>query len=106
MDEYLSKPLKQNLLMQTILRVASDGVTKILKEARTKSGLQKQISQGEGSAQETAVESSALMSPLRPAFAERSITTTGPVNHGSIESPSTATDGQADPISMVLNSVS
>lgn len=35
MDEYLSKPLKQNLLMQTILRVASDGVTAMFnKQAR------------------------------------------------------------------------
>ena len=35
MDEYLSKPLKQNLLMQTILRVASDGVTAMFQKQST-----------------------------------------------------------------------
>ncbi len=102
MDEYLSKPLKQNLLMQTILRVASDGVTAMFnKHVRTKSVPKHQIAQAG-----TEHHVSAPGSPGRPAFTERSITTTGPVNHGSVESPSLLTDGQPDPIAAVHNSVS
>ena len=103
MDEYLSKPLKQNHMMQTILRVASDGVTAMFNKAhaRTKSVPKHQIPQSGAEDAE-----SAPGSPLRPAYAERSITTTGPVVHGSIESPSTLTDGQPDPMTAVNNSVS
>ena len=102
MDEYLSKPLKQNLLMQTILRVASDGVTAMFnKHARKKSIPKHHISPSDSEAPD-----STPGSPSRPAFPERSITTTGPVVHGSIESPSTLTDGQPDPMTAVNNSVS
>ena len=94
MDEYLSKPLKQNLLMQTILRVASDGVTAMFnKHVRTKSIPSHAIPEAEWKSDSTPD------SPLRPAYNERSITTTGPVVHGSVESPSASTDGQADPMS-------
>lgn len=102
MDEYLSKPLKQNLLMQTILRVASDGVTAMFnKHARTKSVPKHQIPQPEAGH-----HVSAPGSPGRPAFTERSVTTTGPVNHGSVESPSVLSDNQPDPIAAVQSSVS
>lgn len=99
MDEYLSKPLKQNLLMQTILRVASDGVTAMFsKQAREKSSGESSqahtINEGEGNPP----------SPSRPQFSERSITTSGPVVHGSAESPSVANDGQPDPMAGI-NSV-
>ena len=96
MDEYLSKPLKQNLLMQTILRVASDGVTDIFNKGV----------QGRGKSTSSASPPKAIepqspplgsLSP-RPALNERSITTTGPVVHGSAESPSIHTDGVANPI--------
>jgi len=95
MDEYLSKPLKQNVLMQTILKVASDSITKIFnKHGRTISTATTVSAEPNASAPETP-ESSAL---LRPAFNERSVTTTGPVNHGSVESPSTSADTQPDPM--------
>ncbi|KEF56676.1 uncharacterized protein A1O9_06865 [Exophiala aquamarina CBS 119918] len=99
MDEYLSKPLKQNLLMQTILRVASDGVTAMFNkqaQAREKS------SGGESSSEHTGTEEGGNpASPSRPQFAERSITTSGPVVHGSAESPSVNHDGQHDPMSTI-----
>ena len=101
MDEYLSKPLKQHLLMQTILRVASDGITAMFdKHARTKSIPKHAIAQAEREHHATSPGS-----PSRPAFTEKSITTTGPINHGSVESPSVLTDGQPDPIAAVQNSV-
>lgn len=106
MDEYLSKPLKQNLLMQTILRVAADGVTAIFNKARTGANMKNQAPSRPESADEEALFNEGPMSPSRPAYTERSLTTTGPVNHGSAESPSTQTDGQADPIATAANSVS
>lgn len=100
MDEYLSKPLKQNLLMQTILRVASDGVTAMFKtHARTKSTASASTKDA-GSL--TPVASPTTLSPPppspRPGLSERSITTTGPVNHGSVESPSVHKDNIPDPL--------
>ena len=102
MDEYLSKPLKQNLLMQTILKVASDSVTKIFnKHARTKSG-DANIGEPE-TPKASSHKKTESSSSLRPAYNERAFTTTGPVNHGSVESPSTATDGKPDPLSGVVS---
>jgi len=105
MDEYLSKPLKQNLLMQTILRVASDRVTDMFnKHARTKSN-----ATANGNAESMQQESQpgtgdgVPPSSPRPPFSERSLTTSGPVNHGSAESPSTAKDGEGDPMAVVNN---
>ncbi|KIV81339.1 hypothetical protein PV11_03530 [Exophiala sideris] len=107
MDEYLSKPLKQNLLMQTILRVASDRVTDMFNKhahARTKSN-----ATADANTEETTKQAAPTINvekdALRPPFSERSITTSGPVNHGSVESPSVGTDGDPDPISSVVNNV-
>jgi osomolarity two-component system sensor histidine kinase NIK1 len=105
MDEYLSKPLKQNLLMQTILRVASDGVTAMFnKQARTKSnktGERARVSLKEEDSSAALTETPG--SPGRPQFSERSTTTSGPVVHGSVESPSVQKDGEADPLLSVNN---
>lgn len=89
MDEYLSKPLKQNVLMQTMLRVASDGVLKGQKDSlghnRSKSSTK---SQDLSKLQAEAVGAQSPTSPIRPLMSERATTTTGPVNHGSVASPS------------------
>ena len=107
MDEYLSKPLKQNLLMQTILRVASDGVTAMFnKHARTKSnttGANTANAAKEAEAAQPAPLLEPPMSPARPTYSERSITTTGPVN--SVESPSVVSDGKEDPIATAVSNV-
>lgn len=103
MDEYLSKPLKQNLLMQTILRVASDGVTALFnKDSRGRSGghsrrSSKQIPAPDNASSHQRTESG----NLRPSFSERSVTTTGPINHGSAASPSVATADVKDPLENV-----
>ena len=125
MDEYLSKPLKQNLLMQTILKVASDGVTAMFnKHARTKGGVEglpdpnanskttpanptKLLDPPSTPVRPGLAVSGATLSPVRPTFNERAITTTGPVNHGSAASPSAEGDGLDDPIAaLVYQSVS
>jgi osomolarity two-component system, sensor histidine kinase NIK1 len=108
MDEYLSKPLKQNLLMQTILRVASDGVTAMFnKHARTKSTATGANTANAAKEQEAQQSGAKLelppQSPTRPPYSERALTTTGPV-HGT-DSPPVTTDGQADPMSSAVNNV-
>ena len=105
MDEYLSKPLKQNLLMQTILRVASDGVFKNTnKEPGMGHKASKSLSGSQGASLPKLVpsrEPSTVLSTMptpRPVLNERSITTSGPVNHGSVESPSITKDAEPDPL--------
>lgn len=102
MDEYLSKPLKQNLLMQTILRVASDGVFITHSAAGGPAKGHKSTKSLTGQ-QEPAVATKPPSRPPpsvspRPTMNERSVTTSGPVNHGSVESPSVTTDAEPDPL--------
>ncbi|KAK5277218.1 histidine kinase osmosensor, partial [Exophiala xenobiotica] len=101
MDEYLSKPLKQNLLMQTILRVASDHVTDMFsKHARKQSTVASESIPERPPLKAAPAQTEKDPNGLRPPFSERSITTSGPVNHGSVESPSIAKDGEPDPIAV------
>lgn len=107
MDEYLSKPLKQNLLMQTILRVASDGVLKTTVEGpgkghtRNKSSLAGRDFAGAQHGQmhigPSSIPNQSTLTN-RPVLSERAITTSGPVNHGSAESPSAAKADDPDPM--------
>ena len=101
MDEYLSKPLKQNILMQTILRVASDGVIKSGKTGghnRTKSQVGPPTSNSSVSHADSPPLQTTAALLNRPGLAERAITTSGPVVHGSVESPSVETDNVANPM--------
>ena len=103
MDEYLSKPLKQNHLMQTILKVASDGVTAMFqKEARAKSGAIGGTT-SKPPLINAAIDENSESSTLRPAYAERAITTTGPITHGSAASPSIPSADRPDPLEQVSN---
>jgi len=107
MDEYLSKPLKQNLLMQTILRVASDGVFITHGTSggpgkgghkSTKSLSGSQIASARPATPQPAARPPSSSTSPRPVMNERSITTSGPVNHGSVESPSVVKDAEPDPL--------
>ena len=104
MDEYLSKPLKQNVMMQTILKVASTGVMDGLKEGKNAAA---KSSQSSGSSSRRPTSTNVAVAPVydknnRPTFAERSITTTGPINHGSVVSPSMEMAESKDPIDRVV----
>jgi osomolarity two-component system sensor histidine kinase NIK1 len=100
MDEYLSKPLKQNLLMQTILRVASDGVTAMFnKDSRKRTaGHSREPSRHRTFPDEASASHAVENGNGRPPFNERSITTSGPINHGSVGSPSAAVAEVEDPL--------
>jgi len=103
MDEYLSKPLKQNLLMQTILRVASDGVTALFnKDSRKRTGgHSRQTSKQLPLPEDGLTHETSECGSLRPIFNERAFTASGPINHGSIASPSADTNSVKDPIDHV-----
>ncbi|KAL9115703.1 MAG: hypothetical protein Q9227_000071 [Pyrenula ochraceoflavens] len=102
MDEYLSKPLKQTQMMQTILKTATLGglgssLLPKSKEVRISSS---NDSNASVTAKSTTTGSHGRkISSSRPAMNERAITTTGPINHGSVESPSV--DHDVDPMEQV-----
>ena len=87
MDEYLSKPLKQNQMMQTILKCATLGGN--LLERGTEARL---------SASDEPVQAKAL---LRPSLESRAFTASGPSNEGSQDSPALITADQQDPLERV-----
>lgn len=99
MDEYLSKPLKQNAMMQTILKTVSMGPL---------GGKDSLRSSAESTASNTRTNTISTMSDQttgnndpRPIYTERAITSSGPINHGTIASPSVEQDDQKDPLARV-----
>ncbi|KAG9243923.1 two-component histidine kinase [Calycina marina] len=97
MDEYLSKPLKQNHMIQTILKCATLGGALLEKgmDIRTSANDETPMMKSPGA-------SSSSPSNLRPAIEARSATTTGPINHGSLESPSLVNAELDDPLARLL----
>jgi osomolarity two-component system sensor histidine kinase NIK1 len=101
MDEYLSKPLKQNHLIQTILKCATLGGALLEKGREIRSSPngehpQALITNGVGSP-----TPSSLDSHLRPPLEPRAFTTSGPVIAGSLESPAIMATDQEDPLARV-----
>ncbi|KAI9835450.1 MAG: hypothetical protein M1819_002368 [Sarea resinae] len=94
MDEYLSKPLKQNQLIQTILKCASLPGVRLdgHKDPRD-------AAKGEGKSPNPS--SSLSPSQSRPGLENRAFTTTGPITHGSLESPGATHEQQQDPLERV-----
>lgn len=101
MDEYLSKPLKQNHLIQTILKCATLGGALLEKGRDTRSTSKDEIPSvlaSNGSITPVVTPASPM---LRPPFDTRATTTSGPINHGSLESPAIVTSDQDDPLARV-----
>jgi len=113
MDEYLSKPLKQNHLIQTILKCATLG-GQLLEKGRdginsTTNSEEGQSASSNGAPNGTMSSTSNKAPPvvaakdlLRPALESRAFTTTGPISHGSLESPSIVATEQDDPLARLL----
>jgi osomolarity two-component system sensor histidine kinase NIK1 len=103
MDEYLTKPLKQNQMMQTILKCATLG-GKLLERGKEKrlsakdEALEDEVVLPPGT---TSTEPPAAVNRLRrPPMEERAITSSGPSN-GNIGSPGLLTADQHDPLQRV-----
>jgi len=93
MDEYLSKPLKQNQMMQTILKCATLGGNLLERGAEPRL-----------SASDEPVQGKRHLGPqvlLRPSLESRAFTASGPSNEGSQESPALITADQQDPLERV-----
>jgi osomolarity two-component system sensor histidine kinase NIK1 len=100
MDEYLSKPLKQNHLIQTILKCATLGGALLEKGREVRTSAKEETPQSatpNGKASPTPSSNSTLRPPLEP----RAYTTTGPITHGSLESPAIVTADTEDPLARV-----
>jgi osomolarity two-component system sensor histidine kinase NIK1 len=100
MDEYLSKPLKQNHLIQTILKCATLGGA-LLEKGRDVRASPKDESTKSVVTNGTLSPSVGSSSNLRPAIEPRPFTTTGPITHGSLESPTLVTADGEDPLARV-----
>ncbi|KAG9237619.1 putative hybrid signal transduction histidine kinase J [Amylocarpus encephaloides] len=102
MDEYLSKPLKQNHLVQTILKCATLGGA-LLEKGR-------EIRASPNGEHPQALSTNGTISPsptpsgshLRPPLEPRALTTSGPISHGSLSSPAIATADQEDQLARLL----
>jgi osomolarity two-component system, sensor histidine kinase NIK1 len=108
MDEYLSKPLKQNHLIQTILKCATLGGHLLEKGREARTSPKDEVPSGLSSnapVTKSATPSTSATTPpdslLRPSLEPRAFTTTGPITHGSLESPALVTADQDDPLSRV-----
>ena len=106
MDEYLSKPLKQNHLIQTILKCATLGGALLEKGRDVRSSAKDEspkpaAAAANGTLSPAVAEAAASGSNLRPPIEPRAFTTTEPINHGSLESPAIVTADAEDPLARV-----
>jgi osomolarity two-component system sensor histidine kinase NIK1 len=102
MDEYLSKPLKQNHLIQTILKCATLGGALLEKGRDIRSSAKDEIPSAMTSNGTVTPMVSPVGAFLRPSLEPRAFTTTGPITHGSLESPAIVTADQDDPLARLL----
>lgn len=101
MDEYLSKPLKQNHLIQTILKCATLGGA-LLEKGRDVRTTAKEDGKATPSSTPTPVATPGNSgSSNRPPIEPRAFTTTGPITHGSLESPAIVNADKEDPLERV-----
>lgn len=106
MDEYLSKPLQQNHLIQTILKCATLG-GQLLEKSRERdlTRAADAVTGGRrGNASPVAFTSAAATS-MRPSLASRALTAAEAALGGGLESPSIVTE-QVDPLSRARSSLS
>ena len=96
MDEYLSKPLQQNHLIQTILKCATLGGD--LLEKNRERELARQADDTRKNASKTAL----LPRPGHP----RATTSAATLSGGALDSPSLVTAGERDPLERARSSLS
>lgn len=103
MDEYLSKPLKQNHLIQTILKCATLGGALLEKgrDVRPSANDDQQQQQPHPGQNDSSSPRVSPTSTLRPPMQQRPFTTSGPISHGSLASPSIGGAEHEEPIPRV-----
>jgi len=98
MDEYLSKPLKQNHLIQTILKCATLGGALLEKGRDVRTSAKEESPAANGSATPGATPGN---SSFRPPLEPRAFTTTGPITHGGMGSSSIIAADKEDALARV-----
>lgn len=96
MDEYLSKPLQQNHLIQTILKCATLGGALLEKNRERELARQKEQENPEKQTRPT---------QLRPSLEARAVSSTSRMT-GTIDSPSLVTADHDDPLKTARRSIS
>jgi osomolarity two-component system sensor histidine kinase NIK1 len=101
MDEYLSKPLKHNHLIQTILKCATLGGQLLEKGRDTRTSPKEEGPPLAANKAPVSTVATVATPNARPGLESRAYTTTGPINHGSLESPAIVAADQDDPLARV-----
>ncbi|KAL2258794.1 hypothetical protein VTK26DRAFT_7751 [Humicola hyalothermophila] len=104
MDEYLSKPLQQNHLIQTILKCATLG-GRLLEKNRERE-LARAADAATGGRRDNGISAAYQASAGRPSLSTRAVTAAEGVNSGRVESPSLGTADQDDPLNRARTSLS
>lgn len=102
MDEYLSKPLQQNHLIQTILKCATLGGA--LLEKNRERELRRQAE--EKGLQQHNQRHDHGPAHLRPGLEGRSVTTNDPIMGSGMDSPALVTSTSEDPINRARSTLS
>jgi osomolarity two-component system sensor histidine kinase NIK1 len=109
MDEYLSKPLQQNHLIQTILKCATLGGPLLEKNRERELKMQAEA-KSSGQRKHNAASSSGRNSDsrglLRPQLETRSFTTREPMTSNGVDSPSLVTADEEDPLARTRHDLS
>lgn len=101
MDEYLTKPLKQNVMMQTILKCATLGGKLLQRGTETRlSASDESTASGQPSTAVAERPKSTSLKDKRPHLEARSITTAGAMD-GMVETPPLISADQHDPLERV-----
>ena len=100
MDEYLSKPLKQNQMMQTILKCAALGGNLLERGTEPRLSAKDDQPLPKKNSGSHSRNSSTTQATPRPTLENRAITST-PNDLGNLESPSLVTVDQHDPLERV-----
>jgi osomolarity two-component system, sensor histidine kinase NIK1 len=108
MDEYLSKPLQQNHLIQTILKCATLGGQLLLKNREREVARQGQeAAVASGAAGATGADATGSSTSMRPSLeGQRAFTSKEPLTGPSVESPALVTADQDDPIARARTGLS
>lgn len=109
MDEYLSKPLQQNHLIQTILKCATLGGPLLEKNRERELKMQaeaKSNGQRKQNLDPSNTPSSTSHALLRPQLETRAFTTREPMTSNGAESPALVSDGQEDPMTRARQELS
>ncbi|ORY65919.1 histidine kinase [Pseudomassariella vexata] len=98
MDEYLSKPLQQNHLIQTILKCATLGGA-LLEKNR-----ERELTRGSGQAAAVNPDQARAPAVLRPSLEARALTSAEPLT-GNAESPALVSVNHGDPLQRACSSL-